>query len=137
MKPIHFVAFVLFIWPYAAFAQTSQPAISLTTDVEDGKKMVHAVVVLNGKPIENTTLQYFEIYRSAKTQLWMTALRRSHSRRTCPAHPTASCTLSCESRRRRNIPLFPLRRPFLQMSSLLPPPMRFRVRCGRLMRRWR
>jgi hypothetical protein len=59
MKPIHFVAFVLFIWPYAAFAQTSQPAISLTTDVEDGKKMVHAVVVLNGKPIENTTLQYF------------------------------------------------------------------------------
>jgi hypothetical protein len=59
LKPIHFIAFLLFIWPWATFAQTTQPSISLTSDIEDGKKMVHAVVSLNGKPLENATLQYF------------------------------------------------------------------------------
>jgi hypothetical protein len=59
MKTFLFIAWVLLISPWHAFAQTSRPAIALTTDVEDGKKMIHALVTLNGKPIENVNLQYF------------------------------------------------------------------------------
>ncbi|MGD0388579.1 MAG: hypothetical protein ABSC42_06440 [Tepidisphaeraceae bacterium] len=59
MKPFLFIACLLLISPWPAFAQTSRPAIAVTTDVEDGKKMVHALVTLNGKPIENVNLQYF------------------------------------------------------------------------------
>ncbi|MGD0462203.1 MAG: hypothetical protein ABSB74_06920 [Tepidisphaeraceae bacterium] len=59
MKLVLFITWVLLLWPWAAFAQTTQPAISLTTDIEDGKKMVQASVSLNGKPIENVILQYF------------------------------------------------------------------------------
>ena len=59
MKQIPFIALVLLISPWSAFAQTSRPTIAVTTDVEDGKKMVHALVTLNGKPIENVNLQYF------------------------------------------------------------------------------
>ncbi len=59
MKRTASIIFLLLMLPWRAFAQTTQPTISLTTDVEDGKKMVHAVVTLNGKPIENVGLQYF------------------------------------------------------------------------------
>jgi hypothetical protein len=59
MKPIHFIALAVFAWPWAALGQTTQPTIALTTDIEDSKKMVHAVVALNGKPLVNVTLQYF------------------------------------------------------------------------------
>jgi len=59
MKTIPFIAFVLLMTPWSAFAQTTQPTISLTTDVEDGKKMVQATVTLSGKPLENVVLQYF------------------------------------------------------------------------------
>jgi hypothetical protein len=58
MKPNHFITLVLLVTPLQVFAQTTQPSIGLTTDIEDGKKMVHAVVALNGKPMENVTLQY-------------------------------------------------------------------------------
>jgi len=59
MKPIPFITWVLLLSPWQAFAQTSRPAIAVTIDVEDGKKMVHALVTLNGKPIVNVNLQYF------------------------------------------------------------------------------
>jgi hypothetical protein len=59
MKRITFITFVLLLSPWSAFAQTTQPAISLGTDVEDGKKMVQATVTLSGKPIENVVLQYY------------------------------------------------------------------------------
>jgi hypothetical protein len=59
MKPILVIAWVLLLSPWPALAQTSQPSITVTTDVEDGKKMIHALVALNGKPIENVNLQYF------------------------------------------------------------------------------
>jgi hypothetical protein len=59
MKHIAFIAFVILMLPWPALAQTTQPSIRLTTDVEDGKKMVQALVTLNGKPLENVALQYF------------------------------------------------------------------------------
>ncbi|MGD0540444.1 MAG: hypothetical protein ABSB33_02890 [Tepidisphaeraceae bacterium] len=59
MKPIPLITLILLLWPWAAIAQTAQPAISLSTDIEDGKKMVQASVSLNGKPLENVVLQYF------------------------------------------------------------------------------
>lgn len=59
MRSIPLIILILLVWPSAAFAQTTQPSIALSTDVEDGKKMIHAVVALNGKPAENITLQYF------------------------------------------------------------------------------
>jgi hypothetical protein len=42
----------------AAIAST-QPTIALSTDIEDGKKMLQATVTLNGKPLENVALLYF------------------------------------------------------------------------------
>jgi hypothetical protein len=59
------IAMVLLPWPEMARAQTpatmpaAQPIIAITTDVEDGKKMVQAAVTLNGKPLPNVTLDYF------------------------------------------------------------------------------
>jgi hypothetical protein len=52
-----------------AWAQTTQPTITLGADVEDGKKMVHALVVLNGKPCENVVLQYFVQRTFGKLQI--------------------------------------------------------------------
>jgi hypothetical protein len=52
------IAFVLLAWPLAALAQT-RPSIQLSTDVEDGKKMIQATVTLNNKPLANVTLDYF------------------------------------------------------------------------------
>jgi hypothetical protein len=59
MKLISFITLVLLASPWVALAQTTQPSIALTTDVEDGKKMIQATVTLNGKPLANATLQYF------------------------------------------------------------------------------
>jgi len=59
MKQIPFITLILLLAPWQAFAQTSRPTIAVTTDIEDGKKMVHTLVTLNGKPIENVNLQYF------------------------------------------------------------------------------
>ena len=49
---------MLLLWPGVLLGQT-RPSIALTTDVEDGKKMLHATVTLAGKPLENVTLDYF------------------------------------------------------------------------------
>ena len=59
MKCNPLIALVLLMWAWPAFAQTTQPTINLSTDIEDGKKMIHATVALNGKPMENIALQYF------------------------------------------------------------------------------
>jgi hypothetical protein len=57
----HFILAVLIslVCPWLALAQTTQPAVVLSTGIEDGKKMIHATVTLNGKAVENLTLQYF------------------------------------------------------------------------------
>jgi hypothetical protein len=57
MNRLAFMTCVLFAT--VLIAQTTQPVIHLATDVEDGKKMVHAVVTVSGKPKENIVLQYF------------------------------------------------------------------------------
>jgi hypothetical protein len=59
MRFVALITIVFLVSPWRAFGQVTQPAIGLTTDVEDGKKMVHAVVTLTGKPIENVVLQYY------------------------------------------------------------------------------
>ncbi len=59
MRPIRLTILTLLLTACPAIAQTTQPVISLTTDMEDGKKMVHVVATLSGKPIENVVLQYF------------------------------------------------------------------------------
>jgi hypothetical protein len=59
MKPILFIALILLMSAGRAFAQTTQPTIGLSTTVEEGKKMVHGLVTLNGKPVENVVLQYY------------------------------------------------------------------------------
>jgi hypothetical protein len=51
---------LVFVFSLSAVALgQGQPTIAVTSDVEDGKKMIHAVVLLNNKPLENVTLQYF------------------------------------------------------------------------------
>jgi hypothetical protein len=46
--------------PIARAGPTSSPGITVTTDVEDGKKMLHVVVTTpDGKPIENVVLDYY------------------------------------------------------------------------------
>jgi hypothetical protein len=57
MKIAAFILAILLAVP--AFAQTTQPSITVGADVEDGKKMVHALVALNGKPCENVVLDYY------------------------------------------------------------------------------
>jgi hypothetical protein len=59
MKRIAFITLVVLLSPWLALAQSTQPAITLTTDVEEGKKMLSAQVALNGKPLANVNLQYF------------------------------------------------------------------------------
>jgi hypothetical protein len=59
MKRLSFIFLTLLAIAPAAFAQTTRPSIALTTDVEDGKKMLHAVVTFAGKPKENVILEYF------------------------------------------------------------------------------
>jgi hypothetical protein len=59
MKRFTFILLALLILPGHAFAQTMQPSIGVTTDIEDGKKMVRVLVALGGKPIENVALKYF------------------------------------------------------------------------------
>ena len=59
MKPVARVAIVLLLWSCPVLAATTQPSIAISTDVEDNKKMLQALVSVDGKPIENVTLQYF------------------------------------------------------------------------------
>lgn len=59
MKTTSLIPLLLLLCTSPVFAQTTQPSVAISTDVEDGKKMVHALVLLNGKPLENVTLQYF------------------------------------------------------------------------------
>jgi hypothetical protein len=59
MRKILWTIFIFAMWPTLLAAQTTKPEIKINSDVEDGKKMIRAVVTLNGKPIENVTLQYF------------------------------------------------------------------------------
>jgi hypothetical protein len=51
--------FIAIVVNAVALGQTTQPVINLSVDVEDGKKMLHAVVTLDGKPRENVVLDYF------------------------------------------------------------------------------
>jgi hypothetical protein len=51
--------FIFVLLPTVLVGQTTKPEIKMNSDVEDGKKMIRAVVTLNGKPMENVTLQYF------------------------------------------------------------------------------
>jgi hypothetical protein len=59
MKLIAFITLVLLMLPWSALAQTTQPSVSVVTDVEDGKKMIQATVTLSGKPLANVVLDYF------------------------------------------------------------------------------
>jgi hypothetical protein len=59
MMRILWTIFMLVAWPGVILGQTTRPTIKLSSGVEDGKKMICGVVTLNGKPLENVTLQYF------------------------------------------------------------------------------
>ena len=142
MKQIPFIALVLLLSPWSVFAQTSRPTIAVTTDIEDGKKMIHALVTLNGKPLENVNLQYFVQRTFGNLPIGQdTTLDDGTSAVAFPSDlpgaPDGKLHVFVRIAARRNIPRFPPRRPFLPMSSPLLPPTPFRGPCGRPTPRWR
>ena len=58
MKPIPVIAMLLLAFAGRVLAQSTQPTIGLSVGSEEGKKVIRAVVTLNGKPVENAVLRY-------------------------------------------------------------------------------
>ena len=61
MRKLILMAMALLAWPALACAQATQPSLALSTTTEGGKPTVNASVKLNGKPLENITLQFYAV----------------------------------------------------------------------------
>jgi hypothetical protein len=54
----HLFAIMVLVCSATAVAQTTRPQLTVSTTVEEGKKNIVATVTLDGKPVENSTVQF-------------------------------------------------------------------------------